>query len=90
MKVLEAADLDAREHLALADALQSQVVDLLNSTGARLETVRKKQHAFAGRLSSERERAYDERNKAKQVEPCSCHLFLKKKWKLIWCWDWCT
>lgn len=67
MKVLEAADLDAREHLALADALQNKVVDALVSGGTRLEGVRKKHHQFAAKLLAERDRAYSERDKSKQV-----------------------
>lgn len=42
MKVLEAADWDAREHLALAEVMQVQVVDALASAAVRLEGVRKK------------------------------------------------
>lgn len=70
MKVLEAADLDAREHLAFADVLQNQVVDALHSSGTRLEGVRKKHHTFAGRLLQERDRAYDQRDKSKQASLC--------------------
>lgn len=45
MKVLEAADWDARERLALADVMQVQVVDALASAAVRLEGVRKKVRA---------------------------------------------
>jgi hypothetical protein len=42
LKVLEAADWDARQHLARADALTSGVVDGMSTSAVLLERVRKK------------------------------------------------
>ena len=42
LKVLEAADWDARQHLARADALTSGVVDCMSTSAVLLERVRKK------------------------------------------------
>ncbi|KAL8279836.1 hypothetical protein RQP46_007686 [Phenoliferia psychrophenolica] len=66
MKFLEAADLDAREHLALADSLSHKVADALTTGAAKFEGVRKKHHSFAKALLAERDRTYSEREKAKQ------------------------
>ncbi|KAI5481812.1 hypothetical protein MNV49_000089 [Pseudohyphozyma bogoriensis] len=66
MKLIESADLDAREHLAFAEALNAGVVNAMSSSGAKLDTIRKKHVAFNGKLLSERDRAEHERDKAKQ------------------------
>ncbi|KAK4051567.1 Protein BZZ1 [Microbotryomycetes sp. JL201] len=71
-KVLELCDVDAREHATLADHLDKLVVQPLQTAGAKLETVRKKHHAFAGKLLAERDNTYTEREKArsKYFEAC--------------------
>ncbi|ORY56789.1 hypothetical protein BCR35DRAFT_309722 [Leucosporidium creatinivorum] len=70
--VLEQTDLDAREHAALADSLDRMVADPLMQAGIKLEGVRKKHHAFAGKLLAERDRAYSDRDKSRQRYFESC------------------
>ncbi|KAM0789766.1 hypothetical protein ACM66B_006619 [Microbotryomycetes sp. NB124-2] len=71
-KVLELCDVDAREHASLADSLDKLVVQPLQAAGTKLEAVRKKHHAFAGKLLAERDNTYSEREKArsKYFEAC--------------------
>ncbi len=64
--VLENADLAAREHGRLADALHLAVIDPLAHAGTKLDVVRKKHHHFGKELLAERDRAYAQRDKAKQ------------------------
>lgn len=46
LKVLESADWDARDHLALADSIGKEVVDSLQVNGTTLEGIRKKVSSF--------------------------------------------
>ncbi|KAJ6585189.1 hypothetical protein B0H19DRAFT_1108684 [Mycena capillaripes] len=62
-----------QDHVNLADALNTQVVDVLKVVERKQEELKKKEMTFFQRLLTERDRAYGDRLKAKQKydEECS-------------------
>ncbi|KAJ6525279.1 hypothetical protein DFH09DRAFT_1188777 [Mycena vulgaris] len=62
----------AQDHVNLADALTTQVVDVLKGVERKKEELKKKEMAFFQKLLSERDRAYGDRLKAKQKYDDEC------------------
>ncbi|KAJ7134798.1 hypothetical protein C8R44DRAFT_771495 [Mycena epipterygia] len=62
----------AQDHVNLADALTTQVVDVLKAVERKKEDLKKKEMTFFQRLLTERDRAYGDRLKAKQKYDDEC------------------
>ncbi|KAJ7133001.1 hypothetical protein C8R46DRAFT_970553 [Mycena filopes] len=62
----------AQDHVNLADAVSSQVVDVLKAVERKNEELKKKEMAFFQRLLTERDRAYGDRLKTKQKYDDEC------------------
>lgn len=63
----------AQDHVNIADALTSQVVEVLRSVGKKNEESRKKEMQFFQKLLSDRDRVYTERLKCKQKYDEECN-----------------
>ncbi|OBZ68741.1 Protein BZZ1 [Grifola frondosa] len=62
----------AQSHINLADALSSQVVDVLKTTERRHDEAKKREMLYFQKLLSERDRAYTDRVKSKQKYDEEC------------------
>ncbi|KAJ7677465.1 hypothetical protein B0H17DRAFT_1079241 [Mycena rosella] len=62
----------AQDHVNLADALTTEVVDVLKAVERKKEELKKKEMTFFQRLLAERDRAYGDRLKAKQKYDDEC------------------
>ncbi|KAJ6475039.1 hypothetical protein C8R47DRAFT_1143339 [Mycena vitilis] len=72
-EIISSMSSTAQDHVNLADALGTQVVDVLKGVERKQDELKKKEMAFFQRLLTERDRAYADRLKAKQKydEECS-------------------
>ncbi|KAJ7928075.1 hypothetical protein B0H13DRAFT_2248511 [Mycena leptocephala] len=62
----------AQDHVNLADALNTQVIDVLKVVERKQEELKKKEMTFFQKLLTERDRAYNDRLKAKQKYDVEC------------------
>lgn len=61
-----------QDHLAVAEALSSQVIEVLQVVAKRNEDARKKEYQFFQKLLAERDRIYADRTKSKQKYDADC------------------
>ncbi|KAF7795164.1 hypothetical protein EIP86_006313 [Pleurotus ostreatoroseus] len=62
----------AQDHFVLADALTSQVIDVLRTTEKKHEETNKRQMQFYQKMLSDREKAYTDRLKSKEKYDAEC------------------
>ncbi|KAF8895149.1 hypothetical protein BD779DRAFT_1797047 [Infundibulicybe gibba] len=71
-KIIESLTNTAQDHMNIADALTSQVIDVLKAIERKNDEAKKKELQFFQKLLAERDRVYNERlkNKQKYDEEC--------------------
>ncbi|GAA5997496.1 Bzz1p [Rhodotorula paludigena] len=70
--VLEQCDLQVRETGVYADKLAREVAARMDEVGQRLDAVRKKHHSFYGKLMSQRDKAYEQRDRSRAAYFSAC------------------
>ncbi|KAF7314469.1 hypothetical protein MKEN_00919900 [Mycena kentingensis (nom. inval.)] len=71
-EIVESMSASAQDHVHLADALTTKVVDVLRAVERKQDEVKKKEMTFFQRLLTERDRLYADRLKAKQKYDDEC------------------
>ncbi|KAI8456001.1 hypothetical protein BY996DRAFT_6412752 [Phakopsora pachyrhizi] len=71
-RILTEADEEASDHTNLADSLQNEVCEPLKSVEKRKEATCKKHLEYSNKLLSERDKLYNEKQKAKQRYDDAC------------------
>ncbi|KAJ7069661.1 hypothetical protein C8F01DRAFT_1113519 [Mycena amicta] len=72
-EIISSMSSSAQDHVNLADAFTTQVVDVLKAVERKGEEVKKKEMTFFQRLLTERDRLYADRLKAKQKYDDECN-----------------
>ncbi|BGP35818.1 Protein BZZ1 [Rhodotorula toruloides] len=70
--VLEQVDLMSREVGECADKVAKEVAARLDEVGGRLDAVRKKHHSFYGQLMTQRDKAYEKRDRSRAAYFSAC------------------
>ncbi|BGP11829.1 Protein BZZ1 [Rhodotorula toruloides] len=70
--VLEQVDLMTREVGECADKVAKEVAARLDEVGGRLDAVRKKHHSFYGQLMTQRDKAYEKRDRSRAAYFSAC------------------
>lgn len=70
--VLEQCDLEARELGECAERVHRDVAARLDEVGRRMGDVHKRHHSFYGKLMSQRDKAYDQRDRSRSAYFSAC------------------